>query len=795
MLATSRTRILVTLATAAVLLAACGKQDLYEPPGAPYEVTGRLPLPSASQAVAVLGTHAFVAGGEAGLYGVDFGNHAAPQLLSMTNTTKSADGVNVVRIYSGGRVRDIAHVVEGTEGITSYDVTDPASVFDFHTGTTAVVGQSAYVAQTADPAAAYTVFLAEDWKGVRIFDSIPADPGILAYNGVFVGTLGKAYSIEVRDGWGYVADDEMGLVVLDLRVLDLDSVSIASWADTPGNARAVALWGDYAFVADGVAGLAVFRIHEGDTPVKVAQLDLSGFSEAIALRDGLMALSANSAGTHFVDVRNPAAPVYLGTIPSGYATGVAFAEDGTCVICDEDDGLLICTGHGPFRDLTAPSPVTTLAAAPAGASSIRLSWVMTGDDRMVGTASNLEVRRSDAPIVDDTTWEAATPVAGAPAPEAPGTAMSLVADGLTPGVTYHFALRVTDDAGNVSDLSNDASTATAEGIILVNPQVDVGGGTTSDTYTFSVEALFEGTLTASEVVIDGTPHAMTLADGFYSYATTLAPGVHSYHFHFAGDGVGDATTEEFEGPYVGEIAVTLGSPASESGRRADEARHVAVFSHDVQGGTSEVTQAEWDAVMPAGSNPSEFPGADRPVDSVTWFDAIMYCNARSTADGTTPCYTIDADNQVTWNRDADGWRLPTEAEWEYLCRAGTTTAFYTGALTELYCRLDPVLDAIGWYCGNAGTGTSTVAQKQANAWGLYDTSGNVREWCWDWYGEALPDAALDPAGPDTGTQRVCRGGSWYYSSQDCRSAARGTYYPTSRDNTVGMRAVRTVFEN
>jgi formylglycine-generating enzyme required for sulfatase activity len=238
---------------------------------------------------------------------------------------------------------------------------------------------------------------------------------------------------------------------------------------------------------------------------------------------------------------------------------------------------------------------------------------------------------------------------------------------------------------------------------------------------------------------------------------------------------------------VGSYLLTVGSPQTEQGRRVNEPEHEVAMrwqADELLAWGHEVTQAEYEALM--GSNPSVFSGADLPVENVTWLDAVRYCNALS-GDSLEPAYTIMGD-AVTWNLDADGWRLPTEAEWELLCRAGTTTAFANGDLADWACGSNPDLDAIGWYCGNAGATTHAVAGKTANAWGLQDMHGNVAEWCWDRYTDT-PGPSFD--GPSTGEQRVIRGGDWYYHARDCRSAARTGLWANSGTDRVGFRVVRT----
>ena len=180
--------------------------------------------------------------------------------------------------------------------------------------------------------------------------------------------------------------------------------------------------------------------------------------------------------------------------------------------------------------------------------------------------------------------------------------------------------------------------------------------------------------------------------------------------------------------------------------------------------TTEVTQAQWQAVM--GNNPSRFKGDNLPVESVSWNDVQDF---------------IKKLNQLDPGKR---YRLPTEAEWEYACRAGTTTRFYSG-------NSDSDLDAIAWYSANSGRKTHPVGQKRANAWGLYDMSGNVREWCQDWYHDSYNGAPADGGAwvSPSGQYRLLRGGSWFDEPYYCRSADRDWYDPDYWVSYIGFRVV------
>lgn len=269
--------------------------------------------------------------------------------------------------------------------------------------------------------------------------------------------------------------------------------------------------------------------------------------------------------------------------------------------------------------------------------------------------------------------------------------------------------------------------------------------------------------------------------------------------------VSSATSEQENAPQIPDNFIlveggtfSMGSPDSEAWRSDDETQHTVTVS-DFYMSAFEVTQAEYQAVT--GSNPSAFSGEDLPVESVSWMDAITYCNARSQMEGLEPAYTIGGQ-AVTWNRGANGYRLPTEAEWEYACRAGTETPFNTetsiSAEESNYWGHYPYLIEDNYFNqsnletrpGVYRETTVEVGSFQPNAWGFYDMHGNVGEWVWDYYGDYNTQAQTDPAGPDSGVMRVNRGGGWNDFAKNLRSAYRATLPQDSAVFNVGFRLVR-----
>jgi formylglycine-generating enzyme required for sulfatase activity len=239
---------------------------------------------------------------------------------------------------------------------------------------------------------------------------------------------------------------------------------------------------------------------------------------------------------------------------------------------------------------------------------------------------------------------------------------------------------------------------------------------------------------------------------------------------------------------------TMGSPEGEAGRWADEGpQHEVEIRRGLWLAETPVTQALWVAVM--GTNPSRFVSPDRPVEQVSWDDCQGF---------------IEKLNGLVPGLDA---RLPTEAEWEYACRADTTTATWVGDLEILGDYNAPILDDIAWYGGNIGqgfeladgynsskwpdkqyphtkAGTRPVGQKLPNALGLFDMLGNVFEWCEDWLGSYDATSVTDPLGPRTGSTRVSRGGSWNSYARYVRAAYRYAIAPGDRDGNLGFRLAR-----
>ena len=206
----------------------------------------------------------------------------------------------------------------------------------------------------------------------------------------------------------------------------------------------------------------------------------------------------------------------------------------------------------------------------------------------------------------------------------------------------------------------------------------------------------------------------------------------------------------------------MGSPFDEPGRQDDEFQHKVTITRPFRIGVTEITQAQWQTVM--GINRSQFKGDSLPVEKISWKDAVKFCQKLSEKEGRT-------------------YRLPTEAEWEYACRAGGTNRFAGSDM----------IDNIAWYVKNSGNRTHPVGGKEPNAWELYDMTGNVSEWCSDHYAPDYPEQAVsDPGGPVEGKYHVFRGGAWDTFLPGCRCAARSSAPASYQFKQTGFRLLLEV---
>ena len=240
--------------------------------------------------------------------------------------------------------------------------------------------------------------------------------------------------------------------------------------------------------------------------------------------------------------------------------------------------------------------------------------------------------------------------------------------------------------------------------------------------------------------------------------------------------------EEMEKKFKDLVVHVPGGSFQMGGTILDELPVHTVMLSAFSIGKYEVTQALYESVM--GNNPSEFRGGDLPVESVTWYDAIEFCNKLSEREGLQPAYKVNGKN-VEWNRNADGYRLPTEAEWEYAAKGGNGSPGnyrYAGSNDA---------DSVAWHEDNCRKHTLPVGKKAPNDLGIYDMSGNVSEWCWDWDGEYLSGAQTNPVGASSGSGRVLRGGSWNEPVVYIRSASRDSSDPGSMSTDKGFRLARS----
>jgi formylglycine-generating enzyme required for sulfatase activity/photosystem II stability/assembly factor-like uncharacterized protein len=356
---------------------------------------------------------------------------------------------------------------------------------------------------------------------------------------------------------------------------------------------------------------------------------------------------------------------------------------------------------------------------------------------------------------------------------------SLALNSVSPASAGSYAVVVTNSVGSVTS---------AVALLTVNPlaaptiltppvsQTELAGANVTFTVIASGTAPLgyqwrkNGANIAGAVASNLTLISVTATDAG-SYAVTV-----SNAFGSVASGVATLTVLSAPGTNMVQIvpgSFVMGSPDTEVDRDSDESPQTTVtLTRGFWIGKYEVTQAEYQALM--GNNPSSFAGdLSRPVEMVSWVDATNFCWALTQQERAAG--RIPANYQ---------YRLPTEAEWEYACRAGTTTRFSYGDDSG-YASLANY----AWYSANSGSTTHPVGQKLVNPWGLNDVQGNVYEWCQDWFGTYPGGSVSDPQGPGTGSYRVIRGGYWFSNAYICRSADRDIHGPSSGYGGIGFRVV------
>ena len=512
---------------------------------------------------------------------------------------------------------------------------------------------------------------------------------------------------------------------------------------------------------------------------------------------------------------------------------------------DGSDWYFHVQGHDPLQDGIVWqsgeifSGTSALRAALDGCTELAGEFLV--NQRFVSVDSSPPVERDDdsalpavVHVVSVTPSPSSMYVNGREVGLAPGqfevpagvaTPIELRSPGYTP-----WSRTVTVTAGGTEQLQNislEALPATLQ--VTANVQ---GGEILVDGAVVGTTVLNRA---VSVSVPSGSRQLTVRLDGFEDYqsSVTLAPG--------ATQSLTAALSATPVGPppapsgfvYIAPGTFTMGSPSSEEGRGDDETQHQVTLTRGFYLQTTEVTQGEWQRVM--GNNPSFFPtcGSSCPVDRVSWWDAVAYANARSRSEGLSECYVLSGcsgvagsgavtgDNVPRYGTGdytcssvsfsgvgCTGYRLPTESEWEYAARAGTSgPAYVSGTLHGSECSPNAALARIAWFNVNSlvswesnsvapscssteRRGPQPVGRLQANAWGLQDMLGNVWEWTHDWYGD-YPGSVTDPVGPSSGSYRVIRGGSWSSDASLVRAANRNIDAPANRLNFLGFRLARS----
>ncbi len=517
-----------------------------------------------------------------------------------------------------------------------------------------------------------------------------------------------------------------------------------------------------------------------------------------SLTADIYSVMQNGAVTLTCDAADPDGDdlIYLWTCSDGSISGTGAVEiwtapgslDSCTVTCTVSDGY--ATADASVRievtqDVNVPPVITVITAEPVSVLQNGSSTLTCYASDADGDALSYEWTCDGGSITGTSSSEVWT------APDSLGS----------------FTVTCTVSDGTDTDVENKVITVTQ---VPNSPPVIIFLSADPDTVLVGGTALM--TCSATDPEGDQLTYLWSCTQGYISgtdsVETWTAPGTIEPCMITCAVSDGTNTVLRTKTVYIDDVTKSVYGGSFDMGDHfsegnADELPLHTVTLGDFFIGTYEVTQSEWAKYMPAHTY-DYGEGGNYPAYNMSWYEILVYCNKRSTASGLTPCYSIggtadtDAWGAVpltadsVWNAAecdwmADGYRLPTEAEWEYVARGGiynTDDLRYSGSDTA---------GDVSWYIGNyiPGDFSHSVGEKDPNQLGIFDMSGNVFEWCWDRYGSYTPGSVTDPVGPETGDERVLRGGYWNSSDSECRAAFRTSHLPeTGLDYYGGFRIVR-----
>jgi formylglycine-generating enzyme required for sulfatase activity len=531
-----------------------------------------------------------------------------------------------------------------------------------------------------------------------------------------------------------------------------------------------------------------------------------------------------NAGTGIMQYSVAADTSWLTMTP---AIGAAATERDKILITFATSTLAVGT-HTAAITVTAPAAgnqtqqiVLTLTVLPAATPVLALdSSQLTASCRQGNNAGNdtFAVWNAGQKVLhyqvhDNAAWLSCFPASGSSTGEHDAVAVTYNTASLSAG-TYHAQIEVRADSAlnspsylyvtlNVASLpalalnTSQLRAGCLAGALAANGSFEVWNtGTDTLRYTISDDAAWldvsipAGTSLGEHNVVAVTYNSGSLAAGIYTATITVtAAGATGTPQQIAVTLAVVSTSGLQRGIPGGTF--TMGTAAGSADERPAHMVTLAAFTID----SCEVTQADFSALM--GFNPAFFTGDPaRPVERLSWYDAVLYCNARSRRDSLDTCYAYRGRTMVNrtccgldslrYDFTKPGYRLPTEAEWEYACGAGSGWVYAWGETAEAAATY-------AWYNLNASSAPHPVTKKQPNQFGLYDMAGNTAEWCHDWFDATYYTAGIAqaPLGPATGYYRVVRGGSWFDGTDALRVADRGFYTPDNGKHTIGFRCART----